>query len=187
MSCSDGSSISGGSQSSIDVGQLSSMLSNYARPAGGLASARVRARARGTGHRRRFSQTRASRSSVYETIQEESTVFSSSPSPLRLPSPPPKIASPLMNNSIFVVDSDTQSFSEDWDSERGIVGLRRYYALQDEARVTVEESKQLWADTPFSIFAVQGKVLFPFLSPFTYKILSQLSNRRPTEEVCEPC
>jgi hypothetical protein len=42
-----------------------------------------------------------------------------------------------------------------WDDERGIVALRKYYALKDEAQDTVTESKRQWLDTPFSVFAVQ--------------------------------
>jgi hypothetical protein len=33
--------------------------------------------------------------------------------------------------------------------------LRKYYTLKDEADVTIQESKQLWLDTPFSIYAAQ--------------------------------
>ena len=42
-----------------------------------------------------------------------------------------------------------------WDDERGIMALRKYYALRDEAQDTVILSKQVWLDIPFSIFAVQ--------------------------------
>jgi len=42
-----------------------------------------------------------------------------------------------------------------WDDEKGVTALRRYHALQDEAQSTVMESRQVWLDTPFSIFAVQ--------------------------------
>lgn len=177
LSCSDTSSVSGGSQSSIDLGHLNTLLTASTRPTSGIAGARARQRARGTGHRRRISQARMSRSSVYETIEEESYVFSSSPSPARpsLPSVPASltkaIASPQVRDSVYIVDSDTQSlvsFSEDWDDERGIVGLRRYYALRDEADHTVTESKRVWQDTPFSVFAVQCKlILFTFTSHLT--------------------
>ncbi len=133
LSSSDGSSVSGGSQSSIDIAHLSNVLSSCTRPSSNIASARARARARGAGHRRRISQARASRSSVYETIQEESMVLSS-PSPEKSLASPESIAksgSPSLSQAIFVVDSDSQSLSEDWDDEHGIIGLRRYYALQD--------------------------------------------------------
>ncbi|CAL1710495.1 unnamed protein product [Somion occarium] len=164
LSSSDGSSVSGGSQSSIDLGHLNTLLTGHTYPSSGIARARARQRARGTGHRRRISQAHVSRSSVYETIQEESFVLSSSPSPAKssIPSVPASltkaIASPV-RDSVYIVDSDTQSlvsFSEDWDDERGIVGLRRYYALKSEAHETVVESKRVWLDTPFSIFAVQS-------------------------------
>jgi len=43
-----------------------------------------------------------------------------------------------------------------WDDESGITALRKYYALRDEAQDAVTESKRVWSDTPFSIFAVQS-------------------------------
>ncbi|KAI0357590.1 hypothetical protein OH77DRAFT_1519472 [Trametes cingulata] len=103
LSASDGSLISGGSQSSIALGHLNTILTNITQPSSGVARARTRARARGMGHRRRIDQARMSRSSVYETIQEEAS-----------------------------------------------------YALREEAQETVKESRRVWADTPFSIFAVQS-------------------------------
>ncbi|KAH8096901.1 hypothetical protein BXZ70DRAFT_895536 [Cristinia sonorae] len=164
LSASDGSgsSVSGDSQSSIDIAHLNSLLSTFDPPTSGIARARARARARGTGHRRRISQARASRSSVYETIQEESYVYSSSP----MASPAPtlhsanatKAQSPVVDNSVYVVDSDSQSLggSIDWSDDKGIVGLRKYFALKGEADETVRESKRTWQDTPFSIFAIQS-------------------------------
>lgn len=159
LSLSDGSSASGGSQSSIDVGQLNDLLTASVQPYSGIARARTtRARARGTGHRRRLSIARASRSSVYETIQEESLVLSGSPTPVKsaeqsslLRAAPPEFST----DSVYVVDPETASIS-DWDDEHGIVSMRKYYALRDEAEDTVVESKKAWEDTPFSIFAVQG-------------------------------
>ncbi|EED82544.1 predicted protein [Postia placenta Mad-698-R] len=59
-------------------------------------------------------------------------------------------------DSIFIVDGDNESMHSDWDDERGITTLRRYYALRDEAQETVSESKRVWPDTAFSIFAVQS-------------------------------
>ena len=102
-----------------------------------------------------------SRSSVYETIQEEASVYSSSPSPQH-PTPQSvakQMASSVMNDtSIFVVESDRDSVcSVEWDDEHGITTLRRYYALRDEAQVTVDESKRAWVDTPFSVFALQSE------------------------------
>jgi len=115
----------------------------------GRADDRARSRARGQGHRRRITEARASRSSVYETIEEENS-----------PNVPSKRSSPTVQQPIFVVDSDTISFSEDtipiWDDERGIVALRRYYELREEAEDTVKESRQVWIDTPMSVDALQG-------------------------------
>lgn len=44
-----------------------------------------------------------------------------------------------------------------WDDDRGIIALRRYYELRDEAEYTVTESKRTWADTAFSVYALQCK------------------------------
>jgi hypothetical protein len=65
---------------------------------------------------------------------------------------------------IFIVEPDTISIHSKgeepvWDDERGIVALRKFYALRDEAENTVLESKKIWTDTPFSVFAVQCKSL----------------------------
>ena len=104
-----------------------------------------------------------SRSSVYETIEEEGSVLASSPSPQR-PTPQSVAkqgANSMVNNSVYVVESDGDSIYGECDDERGITTLRRYYALRSEAEVTVGESKRLWMDTPFSAFALQCE--FPFL------------------------
>ena len=50
---------------------------------------------------------------------------------------------------------------------RGITTLRRYYALRSEAEVTVDESKRLWMDTPFSVFALQCEFSFLRLNKAT--------------------
>ncbi|KAI0354136.1 hypothetical protein OH77DRAFT_1405859 [Trametes cingulata] len=158
LSASDGSSISGGSQSSIDLGHLNTILTNITQPSSGVARARTRARARGMGHRRRIDQARMSRSSVYETIQEEASVISSSPSS-KHPTPQSaakQLGSPLVNNSVYIVEGDTDSVYSDWDEDRGFMTLRHYYALREEAQETVKESRRVWADTPISIFAVQS-------------------------------
>jgi hypothetical protein len=123
-----------------------------------VSRARARVRARGHGHRRRYSQAHASRSSVYETIEEE---MSNASSPARTIGS--KMSSPTQCQPIFVVESDTASINSVteetiWDDERGIVALRKYYALKDEAHVTVVESKRQWLDTPFSVFALQCKL-----------------------------
>ncbi len=106
-----------------------------------------------------------SRSSVYETIQEEASVLSSSPSsyastPQSLTKR--KSGSAMNDTSIFVVGSDSDSIYSEWDDEHGITTLRRYYALRDEAQLTVDESKQAWSDTPFSVFAVQCELRHAF-------------------------
>jgi hypothetical protein len=118
------------------------------------------ARARGHGLRRRISQARASRSSVYQTIEEEMSIASS---PTR--SFLSKQSSTTACQPIFIVDPETASMDNlfprapIWDDEQGIVALRRYYALRDEAQDTVTESKRQWLDTPFSVCALQCKFL----------------------------
>ncbi|KAG2030786.1 hypothetical protein BDR03DRAFT_161432 [Suillus americanus] len=167
LSISDGySSFSDGSQSSIDLSHVNCMLSNVTHPLSNATFDRVRPRARGHGHRRRISQARASRTSIYETIEEELTTSlpptSSLQSPLgpatnniQLPDSTTKI---IGRTPVFVADPETASVDSVslWDDERGITALRKYYALRDEAEDTVTESQRVWLDTPFSVFAVQS-------------------------------
>lgn len=120
---------------------------------------RARTRARGQGHRRRISEARASRStSIYETIEEEMTSTSS------LLTSPHSVSSDKTSvthgpSPVFVVDPqvvDLDSAST-WDDDNGITELRRYYALKEEAEDTVTDSKRVWVDTPFSLYAIQCK------------------------------
>ena len=147
--------MSSGSESSIDVNQLSALLANLSHPNSAINSSRFRVRARGTGHRRRISQARASRSSVYDTIIEETSILSATTSPIRQPLSPTMEMSPRENDSVVIADGETDSILGEWDNENGISKLRQYYALKDEAHETVTESKRIWLDTPFSIFALQ--------------------------------
>ncbi len=62
--------------------------------------------------------------------------------------------SPVIDDNVIIVDPEDASLT-DWD-ERGIASLCRYFTLKDEADVTIRESKQVWSDTPFSIYAVQS-------------------------------
>lgn len=165
--CDGYSSLSEGSQSSIDLAQLNHMLANVTHPAAITAFDRMRPRARGHGHRRRISQARASRTSIYETIEEEMT---SSLSPFSSPDRstpgsatktvqlPESVTKTMGPSRVFVVDPETSSVDSisPWDEEGGITVLRKYYALRDEAQDAVTESKRTWMDTPFSIFAVQS-------------------------------
>ncbi len=102
LSSSDGSSISDGSQLSIDLSQLNIALTNATHLLPDTGRFRARVRARGKGHRRRYSKSHVSRSSVYETIEEEV-----GPSPSKL------VASRKDDTPrcqpIFIVDSDTIS------------------------------------------------------------------------------
>ena len=75
-----------------------------------------------------------------------------------------KVESPTASQPVYVVDADdTRSIESGnsislWDDDRGIIALRKYYALRDEADSTVAESKRIWLDTPFSMFALQCKL-----------------------------
>lgn len=182
--------MSSGSESSIDISQLSALLANISQPSSSIVNGRFRARARGTGHRRRISQARASRSSVYDTIIEESSVLSASSSPARPSLSPTMEMSPAVCDSVVVIaDGETESLSGEWDTDHGFSTLRQYYALKDEAHETVTESKRVWIDTPFSIFAVQCKCIRPceyhkyLISTGCY----QRSNRRRIEVACRHC
>ena len=113
---------------------------------------RSHARGQGHGHRRRPSDVRRSMSSVYETIQEEGVGPSD-------PGEAAEIEIPAaVYNSVHSVHIVCESDGKDteWDDERGIAAIRRYGALKDEADDTVVESKRIWLDTPFSLFAVQS-------------------------------
>ena len=94
-------------------------------------------------------------------IEEE---MADSLSPVK-PSPASMKISPTMCQPIFIVEPDTPCLDHGspeesiWDGENGIVTLRKYYALRDEAESTVTKSKLHWIDTPFSLFAVQSMCL----------------------------
>ncbi|KAG6810305.1 hypothetical protein H0H92_012482 [Tricholoma furcatifolium] len=150
LSSSDGSSSvdDEGSQSSIDLSQINLALANSLPT---LARHKVRARARG--HRKRASYMRASRASVYETIEEE---MLNSPSPRK--GVPSQESASTAYQPVFIVEPETAEVNpaQIWDDESGIIALRRYYALKDEAQHTVVESQRVWRDTPFSVFALQS-------------------------------
>ncbi|KAG2024130.1 hypothetical protein CC2G_001714 [Coprinopsis cinerea AmutBmut pab1-1] len=170
---SPGPSSAGGSMSSIDLFELNNMLANAnpTNPVSSLAAARNRART-GTGHRRRYSKAQRmsiSRGSIYETIEEESNASSSeadTPDRSLTASLTKKLAAASNEEStaVYVVESDTQSIQslsldqdeQSWDDERGIVALRKFYTLKDEAHDTVQESQRVWPDTPFSVYALQS-------------------------------
>lgn len=174
LSMSDGySSFSEGSLSSIDLSQLNVLLSNATHPPSNAAFDRARPHARG--HRRRISQARASRTSIYETIEEELTSSLSSMSSeycvpgcasntLKLGEAAKKTMDPP---PVYVVDPETSSVDSFslWDDEQGITALRRYYALRDEVEDAVTESKRTWLDTPFSTFALQCKWHWVYVYP----------------------
>jgi serine/arginine repetitive matrix protein 2 len=160
-----GDSFSGGSQSSIDLSSIDFALSNLAHTTELMSFGRVRARARGQGHRRRISQARMSRASVYETIEEElpELIESSYPDPQALLKD--ETISVGINN-IFVVEPDatTDTVLKD-DSGPDTSVLHKYYALKDEATETVTESRVVWPDTQFSMYAMQCELYSFFAAP----------------------
>ena len=74
LSSSDGSSISEGSQSSIDLSQLNIALANVTHPLSNMGTSHTRVRAPGKGHRQRYSRIHVSRFSVYQTIEDSEEV-----------------------------------------------------------------------------------------------------------------
>ena len=80
--------------------------------------------------------------------------------------------SPTIHQPVYVIDADMAALQQQhhphrqstgshdfdfgvWDDEHGIVALRKYYVLKDEAQTTVSESWRVWLDTLFSLFAIQ--------------------------------
>jgi serine/arginine repetitive matrix protein 2 len=161
LSAEEGSQ-SEGSQSSIDLSSVSVILSNAAHPM--PTTAQDRTRARGHGHRRRITEARTSRisrTSMYETIEEELTSISdlaTSPHSVL----PNKTSDHDLTGGrppVIIVDPETpdQDSPFTWDDENGITELRKYYTLREEAEYTVTDSKRIWLDTPFSIYSLQSK------------------------------
>ncbi|KAJ6451363.1 hypothetical protein C8R47DRAFT_1229888 [Mycena vitilis] len=145
LSPAEGSSMSDGSMSSTDIvmSQVNVMLSNATHPMSSTARDRVRARARGQGHRRR--------GSAAQTRVPPSTRPSRRSSPALLPLSAPKraLAPPR-------IKAGSMDLSTGWDDERGIIALRRYYALRHEADDAVTESRRQFLDTPFFLYALQA-------------------------------
>ncbi|KAL5532249.1 hypothetical protein ACEPAF_5818 [Sanghuangporus sanghuang] len=155
-----------GSQGSIDIDRLNVLLASSANVSG---SGRSRLHRRGSGHRRKISEARASRtSSVYETIEEapelhDALSYSCSSSKLSLES---TFTQNLPVSDINVVQ---------WESEDVGPALRMMHALQLEARMTVDASRRQWADTPYSIDALQ--TFQPPPDPAAWKALLEQSKK----------
>lgn len=147
---SDASSVSGGSQSSIDVSKLAGMLENTSASGNAPPSGR-RARARGQGHRRPASQT--SRSSISEADLPRGGSLYLNRSNSNMDS--------SISDSVVIVDPDAQ-MAEMVDmisagvrfSDEQMALITRYCALRNEAMETVARSQQIWQDTDFSRFAL---------------------------------
>jgi len=146
------------------------MLSNVTHPLSNATLDHVRPRAHGHGHRRRISQARTSQTSIYETraIEGElTTLFYLTSSPQSLPSSATKT---IGRAPVYVINPETASVDSVsvWDNEKGIMAPRKYCALRDEAQNMVTESKQVWLDTSFSIFAFQCE----YSPPVCYVLLN---------------
>lgn len=57
----------------------------------------------------------------------------------------------------MVNSASGEAYQECWDPETGLVTMRRYSALREEAEETVIESKRVWHDTAFSVSSLQCK------------------------------
>ncbi|PPQ88014.1 hypothetical protein CVT25_001099, partial [Psilocybe cyanescens] len=108
LSASDGSPISGGSQSSIDLSHINITLSNATHPMSTVTRNNVRAHAyvQGAGHRRQYSKSHVSRSSVYETIEDE-MLNSNRTGPAYSVTFKKSSASPTSRQLVLIVDSNT--------------------------------------------------------------------------------
>ncbi|GJJ13064.1 hypothetical protein Clacol_007313 [Clathrus columnatus] len=184
LSSSEGS---GESQSSIDVERLTVLLQTAA--AGTRSSvSRVRPgnriRAPGQGHRRRASQV--SRGSMIGTIQEE-TVTNVSPRPVVVSEDDTSKARrnslegysfeplKLKMANLSAVSEPHIIEVQGWDEERWVIGLRRYYALRNEAYEEINHSRLVWPDTPFSLHALQTFV--PPRAPVAMQALLEHSQK----------
>jgi serine/arginine repetitive matrix protein 2 len=111
----DYSSISEGSQSNIDLSQVNYMLSNVTRPLSNDTLDSVRPRTRGHGQPQGMSQSCASQTSIYETIEEElTTSVSPTSSPQSIPCPTRKTIqlpnSPTQTNAcapVYIVNPES--------------------------------------------------------------------------------
>ncbi|KAH8109421.1 hypothetical protein DFH11DRAFT_933783 [Phellopilus nigrolimitatus] len=154
LSICDTSSLSSGSQCSIDLVRLNTMLSNSTN--NGSTSDTVRARARGQGHHRRITEARASRSSVYETIEEETPgSYQSSLSANGLHVKSFKDSASSRSNVIPYNEHEPDIEIVGWNNGEVGPALRKLYALKNEALQTVDASHRLFEDTPFSLYSLQ--------------------------------
>ncbi|EJD08498.1 uncharacterized protein FOMMEDRAFT_151360 [Fomitiporia mediterranea MF3/22] len=150
-----------GSQHSIDLDRLNVLLSNSTNVISDADRARLRRR--GSGHRRRISEARASRtSSVYETIEEAPEIFGS-------------ISKDSLDLSMTQNSSMTDVSNVRWENEDVGPALRMIRDLQDEARLVVDASRSQWADTAYSIDAVQS--FQPPRNPASWKALLEHSQK----------
>ena len=126
---------------------------NGSRPSSMVSSSSgSRIRARGQGHRRRS----VSRSSRVETIMEEvpglASPYSSGSSVSSLVSAVPSMQFEIVNSKSAEHDVD---IVQPWDEDEANTEImHRYHTLRREAMVIVQQSKQDWADTDFSRFAL---------------------------------
>lgn len=180
----DDSSQSGGSQSSIDIAELNEILANATYPGSDVMISRARARARGQGHQRRISEARRSRTSIYDIIseasEEEQLEESTPPSPDKSWSDQTVKTASATRSPIIVVEhgNNEGSWEGSWNDDSGALILHKYYALQNEVEHEIVQSRVVWPDTPFSVFALQCKPEHP--SHFPLNIGSFSISFRPS-------
>ena len=161
LSISGGSSVNSGSQYSIDVAQLNDMLSDTgdtvmgAGTATGTATVRARPRPRGQVHLNRLSFPN-NRSSVYETIVEESGSPPRENAVFKAPEHKNEVAPKPLEPAVHIVQWDDDLDGQHEEDDTGPV-LRRFYALKNEALEILLASRREWVDTPMSLFALQSE------------------------------
>ena len=130
------------------------MLSNTSN--GDVGADRISSRLRASNHRRRISEARASRtSSIYETIDEE----------VMYPAESFSVKDDQLKGSVNSSASDLSNVRIlQWDNDETGPALRMIYSLQEEARQALDASQRQFADTPFSIDALQCKYSVTYCS-----------------------
>lgn len=131
-----------GSQHSIDLDRRNVLLSNLTNVISDADRARLRRQ--GSGHCRRISETRASRtSSIYETIDETPEILGS-------------ISKDFLDLSVTQISSMTDVSIVRGENEDVGPALWMIRGLQDEIRLIVDASRWQWADMAYFIDAVQS-------------------------------
>lgn len=111
---------------------------------------RARARAKGTGHRKQYSKGGANRGEGNVSAHISRSYADADRASLQYYHHHHRRSG---GSQEFEFGSNDLGL-RDYDDEREIVALRKSCALSDEAQTTVSESRKLWLDAPFSLFAI---------------------------------